>query len=237
MVIFREGDVQLELVASLVADNLLLKARDELAGAEVEREVFAFAALECNAVLEAFKVNQSGVAVLGSSFNVGQTGVSLSHSFQLGVDVGSHDGLDGLFCLDALVVLNGYVRFYSDGRFEVEAVALLDLQVGDVRAVNRLDARFFYSGLVSCRVNHVDGVVIEELFAIHLLDHRLWRFALAEARQSDGLYLLFIRLHQSVLELLLAYLYQQFHRVVLKFVYRSQTHVVSIPFFILCRIG
>ena len=34
MVIFREGDVQLELVASLVADNLLLKARDELAGAE-----------------------------------------------------------------------------------------------------------------------------------------------------------------------------------------------------------
>ena len=82
-----------------MADNLLLKARDELAGAEVEREVFALAALERNAVLEAFKVDQSGVAVLGSSFNVGQTGVSLSHSFQLGVDVGSHDGLDGLFCL------------------------------------------------------------------------------------------------------------------------------------------
>lgn len=130
-----------------------------------------------------------------------------------------------------------YEKSLAEGRVTFYSRTRRTLWTKGETSGNRLDARFFHSSLVSCRVNHVDGVVIEELSAIHLLDHRLWRFAFAEARQSDGLYLLFIRLHQSVLELLLAYLYQQFHRVVLKFVYRSQTHVVSIPFFILCRIG
>ena len=236
MVIFREGNVYFELVAFFVTNYLLFKARDELTGAEYQREVFTLAAFECNAVFETFKVDQSGVAVLCSSFNIGQTGVSLSHSVQLCVDVSSHDGLYDLFSFDAFVVFNGNFRFYGNGCFEAEAFAVLYLQVGYICTVNRLDFCFFNSCFVSCWVYHIDGIVIEELFAIHFFDHCFWSLAFAEARQSDGFYLLFIRLYQSVLELLLAYLDLQLHSVVFKFVYRSQTHFTLHSFLFLCRI-
>ncbi len=76
MVIFWEGYIYIELIACCMANNLFFKARDELTGTENQWEVFAFAAFESNAFFEAFKVDQSGIAVLSSSFYVGQTRVS-----------------------------------------------------------------------------------------------------------------------------------------------------------------
>lgn len=49
-VILGEGDGYVERLAGLVPDELLLKARDEAARAELERELFALAALEGDAV-------------------------------------------------------------------------------------------------------------------------------------------------------------------------------------------
>ena len=55
VVIFGEGDVDVELIADVVADDLLLKAGDELAGADGQAEVLALAAVKRHAVQEAFE--------------------------------------------------------------------------------------------------------------------------------------------------------------------------------------
>ena len=236
MVIFWEGYVYIELIACCMANNLFFKARDELTGTENQWEVFAFAAFESNAFFEAFKVDQSGIAVLSSSFYVGQTGVSFSHAVELSIYVSSHDSFNSFFCFDAFIVFNGNFWFYSNGSFEAEAFALFYLQVRNVCTVNWFDICFFYCCFVCRWVYHVDCIVIEEFFTVHFFDHCLWSFTFTEAWQCNRFYFLFIRFVQRILELFLANAYYQFYCVVLKFVYRSQTHFIYIPFFFLCRI-
>ena len=70
LVLLGELDVDVELLAGLVADDLLLEAGDEGAGAQHQRVVLSLAALESNTVNEALKVDVNGVAVLGSTSRV-----------------------------------------------------------------------------------------------------------------------------------------------------------------------
>ena len=62
------------LLAGLHADDLILKAGDKAAGAELEVEVLTLAALEGNAVVEALKVDVGGVALLGGALDAHETG-------------------------------------------------------------------------------------------------------------------------------------------------------------------
>ena len=64
LIILREGYGDIELFAGGVADNLLLKARDKLAGAKIQRVVLRLAAFKGNAVYETFKIDDSRVAEL-----------------------------------------------------------------------------------------------------------------------------------------------------------------------------
>ena len=66
-IFLRELNVYVEGVACVVADNLLLKAGDELTGAECQVVFFGLAAFKGLAVGEAFKIDNSDVAVLSGS--------------------------------------------------------------------------------------------------------------------------------------------------------------------------
>ena len=56
-VVLGEGDVDVLLLTGLHADDLILKAGDKAAGAQLQVEVLTLAALEGNAVVEALKVD------------------------------------------------------------------------------------------------------------------------------------------------------------------------------------
>ena len=60
-VIFREGNFDVFFIAGFAADELIFKARNEAAGADLERIGLAFAAFECDAVDGAFEVDDSKV--------------------------------------------------------------------------------------------------------------------------------------------------------------------------------
>ena len=77
-----------------MADDLLLEAGDEGAGAQHQRVVLGLAALESNAVNEALEVDVNGVAVLGSTLTGQQTAIAVLHTLDLGVNISLVNSLD-----------------------------------------------------------------------------------------------------------------------------------------------
>ena len=94
LVLLGELDVDVELLAGLVADDLLLETGDEGAGAQHQRVVLGLAALESDAVNEALEVNVNGVAVLGSTLTGQQTAIAVLHALDLGVNISLVNSLD-----------------------------------------------------------------------------------------------------------------------------------------------
>ena len=94
VVFLGEFNVDVELVARLMADDLLLKAGDEGAAAERQRVVLRLAALERGAVDKALKVDVGNVAVLGRAITGQHAGVAVLHALELGFDLGVVHSLD-----------------------------------------------------------------------------------------------------------------------------------------------
>ena len=94
LVLLGELDVDVELLAGLVANDLLLEAGDEGAGAQHQRVVLSLAALESDAVNEALEVDVNGVAVLGSTLTGQQTAIAVLHALDLGVNISLVNSLD-----------------------------------------------------------------------------------------------------------------------------------------------
>ena len=78
-IVFGEGDVDILLLTGLHADELILKAGDKAAGADLQIEVLALAAVESHAVVEALEVDGGGVALLHGTLHAHQTAVALGH--------------------------------------------------------------------------------------------------------------------------------------------------------------
>ena len=122
LILLGELDVDIEFVAGVVADDLLLKAGDEVAGAELEVIFLRLAALERFAVAEALEVDDDGVAVLsGTILDGDHTAVALTNAVDLLVDhlVGDLGG--ELLDLDAVIVLDLDLGLNNNGRLEGEA--------------------------------------------------------------------------------------------------------------------
>jgi hypothetical protein len=62
-----EGNVNVELVADVLANDLILKAGDELTGAEEEVLLFSCTAVESDAVYRACVVDDNVVTILSCS--------------------------------------------------------------------------------------------------------------------------------------------------------------------------
>ena len=219
LVFFGEIHEDGELLASLVTDDLLLKAGDEVAGAERKVVSLRLAALKRFAVYKALKVDNSGVAVLGSSvLNGDESGVSLANLLDLLFDqlVGDLGGL--LLDLDALVAVDLHLRLHDDLRLKGEAFgACLDRLKALYR--NDLDAGFLSRSVERFGIAVLHGVVIEHLGAVHLLDDPARRLALAEALDIDLLYFFFI------------YFIDCFFK---GFAVNADDQLISVSFFFLC---
>ena len=152
-ILMREGHVHIERVFGVVADNLIFEARNKGAGTEFQLVVFAFAAVKCNAVHKAFKVDHSDIAVLrGSVFHRDDARVAVHEFIDLGVDLVVSrfhflfGGFEFLVCLDFHVGLD----IHFDRQLHAVFTDLFDISALGADSVEFcfLD-RVFHSGRIA----------------------------------------------------------------------------------------
>ena len=186
VIILGEGNVEVLLVAGLHADDLILKAGNEAAGAELELIVLALAALERLAVVEALEVDHGNVALLGLAVHGNEAGVALSHLVQALLHIVSAD-LDLLLLGgQALVLTELDLGIHSDGRLEGEAV-LVDLVVHDLNfgIADDIESALADSLRICLGQSDVNGIAVEHARAVELFDHLAGGLAGAEAGNAE----------------------------------------------------
>ena len=82
-----ELDIDVELFASGMANNLILETGDEGAGAQNQRVMLCLAALKSLAINKALKVDINGITVLSSALTGQQTAVAVLHALHFGVNI------------------------------------------------------------------------------------------------------------------------------------------------------
>ena len=199
MVLGGELYVYVKLVADIVSDDLILKSGNKLTGAENKVAALSLAAFKRLVADKAFVVDIYCVAVLsGAILNVDHSRVALAYSVDLGFNFVVGDFLNGLFELDALVVLDLNIGFYINLRYENNAACVVNglyIKLGTADSVN---AGLFQSVGVSVGDKIVDRVFVKYALAVHLFDDGAGSLAASEAGNCNVLRLLFIDLGDSV---------------------------------------
>jgi hypothetical protein len=187
LVLVREGDLDLDLVAGTGAGQLLLEVVDQLARAERQQIVVGLAAREGLVVDEALEVDQHRVALFGGALDRLEAREALSYPVDLRVD----DLLVDLFVLfaylEAFVLAELRLRPHADGELEGQRLALGlrgRLEV-DVRVADRRDAGVQQRRFVPLRQRVADRFG-QDGGEAHPLDHQVRRrFAFAEAGEAE----------------------------------------------------
>ena len=203
MILFGEGDVQVLLFADGHANHLLFKARDERAAADFQGLTLRRAALERNAVDSARVVEVHSVGVIHAAVgHVDGTRALLliladaRLNFVLGDDF-----LRLHFNRQVLVFAQRHVRTHENFRGELQFLARADFLHIHLRTIHNVDVVFLDGFGIQRRENRVQRVVVEHAFAIHTLDDRAGRLALAEAGDVNLAAILEISLIQGLVEI------------------------------------
>ena len=228
VVLLREGYDYVLLVACLAADQLILEARDECAGAQSQLVMLSLAALECNAVYKALEVDVNGIVLLCLALNGLGACKALCHAVQLSLYVSLKYLYGLLLSLDALVLaqlnfrLNRYLG--DDG----QAALFCRFAQIYVCTADHLDAGLLDSHIHSLRIQNIESFLEEYAFAVQLLDHLARSLALAEARNGDVLAALLECLVLCSLELSLGDLDRESYDAVLELFSVFQFHVANL---------
>ena len=91
MVVLRESDVDVLLVACLHAGDLLLKAGNKAVGPQLQAVVLPLAAVKRLSLQESLEVDDGGVALLGLPLHGHQAGVPVAELLEALVHVGGAD--------------------------------------------------------------------------------------------------------------------------------------------------
>ena len=193
LVILREGHLDVKLFARLMVNDLLLKARNKLAGTERQAEVFRLAAFESDIVDKSFKVDHSDVTVLRSAvFHRHHAGVAVLHLSDFCVNRFVGHGNFRLLRFNALISLDLHFRLGGDGRLENKTVLAGGNEVKINFIFNHVKLRFVDSLFQCVRIERIDRILIEDLLAIIFLDKSARSLSLAEARDHNFLVLLMV---------------------------------------------
>ena len=185
-VVLRERHLDRDVVIGVRALELVLEARDEPAGAELDELVATFATLERHAVDRADVVDGQEVAVLGRALDGVEPGEAIAQRVDLSVDrlVG---GLR-LRAADLEVAVRAELRLgaHADLDREREGLAARG-QVADVqrRLADGRDARGVDGVDVPLREEAADGLVEDGVAADPLDDDGRRDLPLAEARDPE----------------------------------------------------
>ena len=227
MIVFREGDVQVLLLADLHAHDLILKAGDKGAGAEHQFVALRGAALKGHAVEQALIVDVGLIVQL--CFAVGDFDIA-GGAVAGALDVGHHvvvgDFLDLLLDAEVGVLAELHVRAHENFDGEFEVLALFDLLHVQFGAVNGLDVVLLERGAVDVRENNIESVLVEHTGAIVVLDDLHRGLAAAEAGDIELLDIPLIRLADALVKFVTFYDEAQLYLVGRKF-FKRGSHVPS----------
>ena len=206
MVILGEGDVDILLFTHIHADNLLLKAGNELTGTQLQVKVSALAAVEGNAIVKALKVNVGGVAHFSSTLNILSGSNVLSHPIQLSLNLSIGNGNLSLLHFQALILAQSDLRVDLGGQGQGNHTVVTDLHIGQVGTTNGLELLLGNGKVINFGEDLLQAIFIEDVGAIHSLDHLPGSFALTEAGDLDILASLHVSLvdtglHQFLVDL------------------------------------
>ena len=151
---------------------------------------FALAAVEGSAIQEAFEVDVGGVAQLGSTLHSLSGSHILSHTIQLSGNLLIGDDSFCLLDLQALVVAQSDLGVNLGGQSQGDDVILADVHIGQVGTADGLHILVDDSKLVDLGEDLFQAVFIENMSAVHALDHLPGSLALTEAREHNVLALL-----------------------------------------------
>ena len=197
-----------------MTNDSILKSGYELAAAQLKVEVLTLAALESNVVLEALEVDVDCVTKLGGSVVNGYYSyVLLLELLDLALDVFILNGLNGLLDLDALVVLDFYLRLGDAGSLHSNACCLIDSGDLNVGSGDQLKTGLLDSVIDFLAVDQVNGFLIEESLAVLLLDQLSGSLALSETGNLNLALVLEVCLLASLLKSLCSDLYLELYLI------------------------
>ena len=205
MVLFREGNVYVELIAGHMSDDLILKAGDKLAGAELEIVVFALAAGKSNAVNKAFVVDNSDIVNSGRAIgNFDLTCVAATGNIHLRVDVcvGNLLFVSGNFDTLIILDLNGRIGVALSLENNALVVDLFNVVFG---TAHELNACFLNSSVKSVGNGDLKSVLVEYALTVDLFYHALGSLTAAEAGNVELADILLVGSYASLFKALLVY--------------------------------
>ena len=124
LVVVREAQVELALLAGRRAAHALLEVRQQAARAEDDHEVLALAAFESLAADAPLEIDRDAVAVLAAARDLIPVRALPAQAFDHGVDVAVADGRDRARELDAADVIQLDLRVDLEGRGIAQVVGL-----------------------------------------------------------------------------------------------------------------
>ena len=188
VIAYREGDVDLEFLAALVAQNAVLKAGDHPAAAQLQGLVLCGTALEGLAVQQALVIDVNDVALNGRALVGHQLGSSIAAALQHGIDLFVGDGRGHALHMEAGGLGQVQLRLQRGGGGGYKALVLFNADQVIAGLIHRLEAVLGHGGLVQGRniAIHqvVDGIIPECVLAAVGLD--LSTVSLALGKALDG---------------------------------------------------
>ena len=164
--------------------------------------MLSLAALKSGAVHKALEVEHYGVALLHGAVNVLIAGVALALVGELLVDVLVGDLGHGVDALEALVLAEGDDRVELGVEGDGESLGVVDVVVGDGGHAHGVKLLLLDGVLKRLGGEDLDGLIVEDVAAVHALDNYARGLALAEARDVYAALELLIRAVDSLLKAL-----------------------------------
>ena len=204
VIILRESDIDILLITSIHANDLLFKTGHKGTGTQLQVEIVALTTIESNTIVKTFEVNIGSVTHLSSTLDsLGRCNI-LSHAIQLCSNLLIGNGSLSLLYFQTLVVAQSDlgVDVSSDG--DSDGAVIIDLHISQAGTANCLKILLNNSFLINLREDFLNSILIKNMGAVHSLDHLTRSLASAETRQHDSLTVLLVCLFRSLVHKFLA---------------------------------
>ena len=189
MVLLRECDIYVDVVADIFTDQLILEIIDEAVAADHEIVILAFAACEGFVIYISVEVDLYDVVLLyGSVGNLDLAAVLLADAVELCVYIGCENFDCTFFYLDAFVVAEFNLGTDGYGCSKYEGVVVVDIDHLITRSRDDLEVAVLHCLFVGIRCCEVDGIIVKYLFAVHLLDHLAGYLTFTESRHAESVF-------------------------------------------------
>ena len=205
MIILRESNVNVKVLFSLLADDLLFKAGNECSASDGKRMILTLAAFERNAVYRAFIVKYYLITFLYFAIYAYHSGLSLKLLFDLVFDILIGNLCLKLLDLKALIFLKCCLGIKGNLCGKYERLANFKGNHIYLGSGNYLFFTLIISFLPCFRDNDICCIPIEEILTVHFLYDNTAYLTAAETGYIYLVLILLVGSLQCILKVLISY--------------------------------